>query len=78
MGHLTLTQETTPSTPAGGTDVIYVDSSDSLLKTKDGTTVIGATGGFDPAGRHNVVTVPFAGGRPKVLVHNAFAPTWTD
>jgi Tol biopolymer transport system component len=46
--------------------------------SRDGTTVIGATGGFDPGSRHNVVTVPFAGGTPKVLVRNAFAPTWTD
>jgi hypothetical protein len=46
--------------------------------SRDGTTVIGATGGFDPGSRHNVVTVPFAGGKPKVLVRNAFAPTWTD
>jgi Tol biopolymer transport system component len=45
--------------------------------SRDGTKVIGATGGFDPAGRHNVVTVPFAGGKPTVLVRNAFAPTWT-
>jgi hypothetical protein len=46
--------------------------------SRDGTTVIGATGGFDPGSRHNVVTVPFSGGKPKVLVRNAFAPTWTD
>ena len=46
--------------------------------SRDGTRVIGATGGFDPGGRHNVVTLPFAGGKPKVLVRNAFAPTWTD
>ena len=46
--------------------------------SRDGTRVIGATGGFDPGSRHNVVTVPFAGGKPKVLVRNAFAPTWTD
>jgi Tol biopolymer transport system component len=46
--------------------------------SRDGTKVIGATGGFDPGSRHNVVTVPFAGGKPKVLVRNAFAPTWTD
>jgi Tol biopolymer transport system component len=46
--------------------------------SRDGTTVIGATGGFDPGSRHNVVTVPFAGGKPKLLVRNAFAPTWTD
>jgi Tol biopolymer transport system component len=46
--------------------------------SRDGRTVIGATGGFDPGSGHNVVTVPFAGGKPKVLVRNAFAPTWND
>ena len=43
----------------------------------DGTTVLGATGGFDPDGRHDVVTVPYAGGKPTLLARNAFNPDWT-
>jgi Tol biopolymer transport system component len=44
--------------------------------SRDGTTVLGATGGFDPGGRHDVVTVPYAGGTPTVLARNAFNPDW--
>lgn len=43
----------------------------------DGKLVLGATGGFEPGPGHNVVTIPYAGGRPKVLVKNAFEPSWS-
>jgi Tol biopolymer transport system component len=43
----------------------------------DGRTVLGQTGGADPGNRHNVVTVPYAGGKPKVLVRRAAYPDWT-
>jgi Tol biopolymer transport system component len=45
--------------------------------SRDGSTILGATGGFDPANTHAVVTVPYAGGRPRVIVRNAFNPDWT-
>jgi Tol biopolymer transport system component len=44
--------------------------------SRDGSTVLGATGGFDPSSAHNVVTVPFAGGPLTVVARNAFAPSW--
>lgn len=43
----------------------------------DGSTVLGSTGGFEPGPDHNVVTVPYGGGKPKVLVRNAFEPDWS-
>ncbi|HWH95730.1 MAG TPA: hypothetical protein VNT03_17860 [Baekduia sp.] len=43
----------------------------------DGSTVLGATGGFDPDGRHDVVTVPYGGGTPTLLARNAYNPDWT-
>jgi Tol biopolymer transport system component len=43
----------------------------------DGRTVLGMTGGPDPGNRHNVVTIPYAGGKPKVLVRRAAYPDWT-
>src|SRR3954451_14053322 len=43
----------------------------------DGRTVLGMTGGADPANRHDVVTVPYAGGKPTVLVRRAAYPDWT-
>jgi hypothetical protein len=42
----------------------------------DGRTVLGMTGGPDPANRHNVVTIPYAGGKPTVLVRRAAYPSW--
>jgi hypothetical protein len=43
----------------------------------DGRTVLGHTGGPDPTARHNVVTVPYGGGDPKVLVRGAGFPDWS-
>lgn len=45
--------------------------------TADGRTVLGTTGGADPNNKHNVVTMPYAGGKQKVLVRNAFDPDWS-
>ena len=44
--------------------------------TADGSTVLGHTGGPDPTARHNVVTMPYAGGEPEVLVRRASFPDW--
>jgi Tol biopolymer transport system component len=46
--------------------------------SRDGSTVLADTGGYDPSGRHDVVTVPFAGGPLKTLVRGAWAPSWND
>lgn len=45
--------------------------------TADGRTVLGHTGGPDPANDHNVVTIPYTGGEPEVLVRNAAFPDWS-
>jgi len=42
----------------------------------NGRTVLGYTGGADPNNRHSVVTMPYSGGRPTVLVRGAFDPDW--
>lgn len=43
----------------------------------DGTTVLGYSGGFDPGSRHDVASIPYAGGKAKVLVKNASEPDWS-
>jgi hypothetical protein len=43
----------------------------------DGRTVLGHTGGPDPTNRHNVVTMPYGGGDPEVLVRRAAFPDWS-
>jgi Tol biopolymer transport system component len=45
--------------------------------TADGRTVLGQTGGADPGNRHNVVTMPYRGGKAKVLVRRATEPAWS-
>ncbi|MCW3041129.1 MAG: hypothetical protein JWM31_3034 [Solirubrobacterales bacterium] len=47
-----------------------------LALSHDGRTVLAATGGFDPSNRHDIITVPYAGGPAKVLVRNAFMADW--
>lgn len=43
----------------------------------DGKLVLGATGGFEPGPDHEVATVPYGGGKLKVLAKNAFEPDWS-
>jgi hypothetical protein len=43
----------------------------------DGRTVLAHTGGPDPAASHDVVTVPYRGGEPTVLVEGGAFPDWS-
>jgi Tol biopolymer transport system component len=43
----------------------------------DGSTILATTGGYDPGDNHDVATIPYTGGRPTILVRNAFSPDWT-
>jgi Tol biopolymer transport system component len=43
----------------------------------DGRTALGFTGGYEPGPRHNIVTIPYGGGREKVLVRNGLYPDWS-
>jgi hypothetical protein len=45
--------------------------------TRDGRTILGHTGGPDPGNQHDVVTVPWAGGKVQVLVKDAAYPDWS-
>jgi dipeptidyl aminopeptidase/acylaminoacyl peptidase len=45
--------------------------------SRDGTTVLGFTGGFEPGPNHRVATVPYGGGKVKTLVKNAYEPAWS-
>jgi Tol biopolymer transport system component len=42
----------------------------------DGKFVLGSIGGFEPGRGHKVVSIPYAGGKPKVLASNASEPDW--
>lgn len=45
--------------------------------SSDGRFVLGYSGGFDPGLKHDVMSVPYAGGKGKVLAKNAFEPDWS-
>jgi Tol biopolymer transport system component len=45
--------------------------------SKDGTMVLGYTGGFEPGPRYMVEAVPYGDGRVQRLVNNAYEPDWS-
>lgn len=45
--------------------------------SSDGKFVLGYTGGFDPGLKHDVMSIPYGGGKGKVLAKNAFLPDWS-
>lgn len=45
--------------------------------SKDGKFVLGSIGGFEPGPGHKVVSIPYTGGKPKVLANNASEPDWS-
>jgi Tol biopolymer transport system component len=45
--------------------------------SKDGGTVLGYTGGFDPGLAHDIATIPYGGGKARILVKNAYSPDWS-
>lgn len=45
--------------------------------SSDGRSILAATGGYDPAGRHDVVSIPYVGGVLTVLARHAYDPDWT-
>jgi hypothetical protein len=45
--------------------------------SSNGRRILAHTGGPDPAAAHDVVTVPYRGGKPTVLVEDAAYPDWT-
>jgi Tol biopolymer transport system component len=53
------------------------DGTSPAAISRDGTTVLAQTGGMEgPGPGQNVVTIPFTGGPPTVLVPNALTPDW--
>lgn len=44
----------------------------------DGRKILAHTGGPDPGNAHDVVVVPYGGGKPKVIVEDAAYPDWNS
>lgn len=45
--------------------------------SSNGKLVLGSLGGFEPGPGHKVVSIPYAGGKPKLLANNASEPDWS-
>jgi Tol biopolymer transport system component len=45
--------------------------------SSDGKVVLGSIGGFEPGPGHKVVSIPYAGGKPRVLANNASESDWS-
>jgi Tol biopolymer transport system component len=45
--------------------------------SRNGKLVLGSLGGFEPGPGHKVVSIPYAGGKPKVLANNASEADWS-
>lgn len=70
----------TVATRSGRTRALSTDFESGMVGfdlSEDGRTILAHTGGWDPAGPHDVVTVPYGGGEPKLLVEGAAYPDWT-
>lgn len=53
------------------------DGTSPAAISRDGSIVLAQTGGQEgPSPGQNVVTIPFAGGQPTILVRNAQSPDW--
>ena len=70
----------TVATRTGKTRALSDDFETGLVGfdlSADGRRILAHTGGWDPAAAHDVVSVPYGGGRPTVLVEDAAYPDWT-
>lgn len=45
--------------------------------SRNGRFVLGSLGGFEPGPGHKVVSIPYKGGKPKVLANNASEADWS-
>ena len=70
-------QTVNPATGAVRTVGSHADDFIGMDLSRDGSTILAAKGGYDPNGKHSVVTIPYAGGPAKVLVPGAYFATWT-
>ena len=70
----------TVNTRTGQTRVLSTDFERGIVGfdlSADGKTILGHTGGADPANAHDVITLPYGGGDETVIVEDAAYPDWT-
>ena len=70
----------TVNTGTGDTRALSTDFERGIVGfdlSADGKTILGHTGGPDPANAHDVIALPYGGGEETLLVEDAAYPDWT-
>ena len=65
--------------PATGAEKVIGKKSEGFLATalsKDGSTILGSSGGFEWPGPAHIVTAPYTGGRTTTLISRGDSPDW--
>ncbi len=65
--------------PATGTEKVIGKKSEGFLATalsKDGTTILGSSGGFEWPGPAHIVTARYTGGKTQTLISRGDSPDW--
>jgi Tol biopolymer transport system component len=65
--------------PATGAEKVIGKRFEGFLATalsKDGTTILGSSGGFEWPGPAHIVTAPYTGGKTKTLIARGDSPAW--
>lgn len=65
--------------PVTGKEEVIGKKSEGFLATalsKDGTTILGSSGGFEWPGPAHIVTAPYTGGKPTTLIARGDSPSW--
>lgn len=69
----------TVATRSGNTRALSRDFEHGIVGfdlSADGRRILAHTGGGEPGAQHDVISVPYGGGRPRVLVEDAAFPDW--
>jgi dipeptidyl aminopeptidase/acylaminoacyl peptidase len=65
--------------PVTGKEKVIGKKSEGFIATalsKDGTTILGSSGGFEWPGPAHIVTAPYTGGRTTTLISRGDSPDW--
>ena len=65
--------------PVTGKEKVIGKKSEGFLASalsKDGTTILGSSGGFEWPGQPRVVTAPYTGGKTTTLIARGYSPDW--
>jgi Tol biopolymer transport system component len=69
-------QTVNPATGRARTVGNELDSLIGAALSRDGSTILATSGAFEDTTQTEIVTVPYGGGKQRILVRRAFSPDW--